>query len=139
MAEPADGLGENGSEIKAGIYTESLGRGLQSGGGGSTYLGMEALIDAKVAAAEARTDAKFAQVLAKLDSMDKQGSNTRSTVWQAAFAIMGLIVALVALAATIVPSAFSTGANMREMARDEARAASAPTPSQSVGAKSSAK
>ena len=30
---------------------------------------MEALIDAKVAAAEARTDTKFAAVLAKLDGL----------------------------------------------------------------------
>jgi len=101
---------------------------LNFGGGGGTSASMEALVDAKIAAAEARTDAKFAQVLAKLDTLTTEVRASRSSIWTAAFAIMGLILAVVALVVTVAPSAFSVGAQMREVARDEARAAVAATP-----------
>ena len=87
-----------------------------------------ALIDAKIQAAEARTDAKFAQVLAKLDTLTTEVRSSRSSIWTAAFAIMGLILAVVALVVTVAPSAFSVGVQMREVARDEARAAVAVAP-----------
>ena len=96
---------------------------LKSGGGGGTSGGMDAFVDAKIAAAEARTDAKFAAVLAKLDALTIEVRSTRGSIWTAAFAIMGLIVALVALTATVAPSAFSVGAQLREIARDEVKAA----------------
>jgi hypothetical protein len=80
---------------------------------------MEALVDAKIAAAEARTDAKFSSVLAKLDTLTGEVRSARSSIWTAAFAIMGLIVALVAIIATVAPSAFSMGAQVRDIARSE--------------------
>ncbi len=86
-------------------------------------------MDAKIAAAEARTDSKFAAVLARLDVINEQLRTsreelrvTRSNVWSAAFAVMGLIVALAALAATVAPASFTAGLSMRELAREEARA-----------------
>ena len=41
------------------------------------------------------------------------------------FAIMGLIIGVAALAATLVPAAFSAGQTQRELAREEARAVAA--------------
>lgn len=51
---------------------------LKSGGGGGTFDGME-LVDAKIAAAEARTDAKFAELLGELKSMRAETSHLPST------------------------------------------------------------
>ena len=99
--------------------------GLKSGGGSGTSGGMEALIDAKVAAAEARTDAKFAAVLAKLDSLTVEVRSTRGSVWQGVFAVMGLIVALVAILGTVVPFSFTAGSQYRDIAREEVRVAEA--------------
>ena len=94
---------------------------LKSTGGGGTSTGMEALIDAKVAAAEARTDAKFAAVLAKLDSLTFEVRSNRSSIWTAAFAIMGLLLALVGILATVVPFSFTAGTQYRDIAREEVR------------------
>jgi hypothetical protein len=66
--------------------------------------------------------------LAKLDTLTTEVRSSRSSIWTAAFAIMGLILAVVALVVTVAPSAFSVGAQMREVVRDEARAAVAATP-----------
>ena len=107
---------------------------LKFGGGSGTTIDMDALVDAKIAAAEARTDAKFAQVLAKLDTLTTEVRTSRSSIWTAAFAIMGLILAVVAMVVTVAPSAFSVGAQMREVARDEARAAATPLPVAPVSA-----
>ena len=113
---------------------------LYSGGGDGTFIDMEALVNAKIEAAEARTDAKFAQVLAKLDTLTTEVRSSRSSIWTAAFAIMGLFLAVVGLVLAVAPSAFSAGVQMREIARDEARAAAvvprqaiAPAPSKTPG------
>lgn len=52
------------------------------------------MIDAKVAAAEARTDAKFAQVIAKLDVIASDGRNTRATIWTVALGLSALIIGM---------------------------------------------
>lgn len=65
---------------------------LKSGGGGGTSDGMS-IVDAKIAAAEARTDTKFAQVLARLDAIEKSTSGLRLNVWLAAATALGLGVA----------------------------------------------
>jgi len=96
---------------------------LSFGGGDGTSSNMDALIDAKIAAAEARTDAKFAAVLSKLDSLTSEVRSARTSIWTAAFAIMGLIVAVVAIVLTIAPAAFSLGTQLRDIARDEVRLA----------------
>ncbi|TZG25613.1 hypothetical protein [Sphingomonas montanisoli] len=100
---------------------------LKRGGGGGTSGGMD-VIDAKIAAAEARTDAKFTQVIAKLDAMDGKltrieadNIRTRSTVRSSTFAIISAFIAVVALGFAI----FSQSFNMGEKVRESARAASA--------------
>ena len=81
------------------------------------------MIDAIIEAAAARTDAKFAQVLAKLDTLTTEVRESRSSIWTAAFVIIGLIFAVVAIIVSVAPSAFSTRAQLREIAREESRAA----------------
>jgi hypothetical protein len=65
----------------------------------------EALLDARIEAAEARTDTKFAQLIGKIDSLqtqiehldDKVGtaaSYNRTMKWQLILAILGAVVAL---------------------------------------------
>ncbi len=72
---------------------------LKSGDGGGTYTGMS-IIDAKIAAAEARTDTKFAQVLARLDAIEKSTSGLRLNVWLAAATALGLGIAAMAFGAS---------------------------------------
>lgn len=68
---------------------------LQHGGGGGTWDGMdaEAIINAKVAAAEARVDTKFAELRADLSHLP-----TKGTIWgaigTAIVAILGVILAM---------------------------------------------
>ena len=113
---------------------------LKTVGGGGTSGGMDGLVDAKIEAAEARTDAKFAQVLAKFDSLTTEMRSIRNSIWTAAFAVMGLILAIVTLLVTVAPSAFAIGAQMREVARNEARMAAIPAPAApTTGAKIPAK
>lgn len=68
---------------------------LQPGGPGGTSGGMSDLMDAKIAAAEARTDTKFAQVLARLDHLPTTGA-----IWAAAattiISIVGIMLAIMA-------------------------------------------
>ena len=132
MAEAEVDFGGRVTEIRPGIR-EALGPGLSNGGGGGTLPPMDSLIDAKIAAAEARTDAKFANVLSKLEligsdvrTMRDDNRATRTTVWQAAFTVMGLLVALVALAGTLGPAAFSMGQAVRDIARSEIARSSSP-------------
>lgn len=72
---------------------------LQFGGGGGTYNGMD-VVDAKIAAAEARTDTKFAQVLSRLDSIEKSTSGLRLNTWLAMATGVGLALAAMAFGAT---------------------------------------
>lgn len=72
---------------------------LKSGGGGGTFDNMS-VIDAKIEAAEARTDTKFAQVLARLDAIEKSTSGLRLNVWLAAATALGLAVAAMAFGAS---------------------------------------
>lgn len=91
--------------------TESVtSRPLQTGGGGGTYDGME-VVDAKIAAAEARTDAKFermigefstmrAEINGRLDHIEKSTSGIRLNIWLAAASILALSVAAMGFGAT---------------------------------------
>lgn len=67
---------------------------LQFGGGGGTSGGMD-IMDAKIAAAEARTDTKFAELRSDLKDFA-----TKGTVWGAVasgvVAILGVLVGLIA-------------------------------------------
>lgn len=75
---------------------------LQSGGGGGTFEDMS-IVDAKVAAAEARTDTKFAGLKGSLDLMNERLDNiqaatngVRLNIWLAAATALGLGIAAMA-------------------------------------------
>lgn len=72
---------------------------LKMGGGDGTSGGMSEIVDAKIAASEARTDAKFVQVLARLESIEKSTQGLRLNTWLAAATALGLAIAAMALGA----------------------------------------
>lgn len=72
---------------------------LKSGDGDGTS-GDMSIVDAKIAAAEARTDTKFAQVLARLDAIERSTSGLRLNVWLAAATALGLGIAAMAFGAS---------------------------------------
>lgn len=76
--------------------TANASEALQTGGGGGTYGSMD-IIDAKIAAAEARTDTKFAQVIGKLDHIEQSTGGLRSTIVLTAVAAVGVVFAAMAL------------------------------------------
>jgi hypothetical protein len=63
------------------------------GGGGPTSTGMDA-VEAKIAAAEARTDTKFAQVLGELRAIEKSTAGIKTTVVVTGIAAVALVVAI---------------------------------------------
>jgi hypothetical protein len=129
VTESSPDFSGNVRPIRAELFNEAaVGPALNSFGGGGTSGIMEALIGAKVAAAEARTDAKFAAVLTKLDSLTFEVRSNRSSIWTAAFAVMGLFLALVGILATVVPFSFTAGSQYRDIARDEVRLVEAQRP-----------
>ncbi len=75
---------------------------LHGGGGGGTFDGMSE-VDAKIEAAEARTDTKFEKLLGELklinqrmDSIERSTSGTKTTIIVTAIAALGLTVAIMA-------------------------------------------
>lgn len=73
---------------------------LHGGGGGGTFGSMDA-VDAKIAASEARTDTKFAELLGemrlmnqRLDHVETQTSGLRLNVWLASATAVALVVAI---------------------------------------------
>ena len=67
---------------------------LKHGGGGGTSGGMDA-VDAKIAAAEARTDTKFAELRGDLKDF-ATAKEMRNTVWGAALTLGAIILAAIA-------------------------------------------
>jgi hypothetical protein len=98
---------------------------LKGGGGGGTSGGMDtALIDAKVAASEARTDSKFARLDGKIDLLVERSTDartearaTRRTVIGTGLSIAALLIAIFAL----YTSSFTLGSRISDVARAEAR------------------
>lgn len=84
---------------KLGAKADQAVERLKTGGGDGTS-GDMSLVDAKIAAAEARTDTKFAQVLARLDAIEKSTSGLRLNVWLAAATALGLGIAAMAFGAS---------------------------------------
>jgi hypothetical protein len=89
---------------------------LKSGSGGGTSDGMDT-VDAKIAASEARTDTKFAELRSDLKDFA-----TKSTVWQAAATIVAIILAAIAFGG----DRFDAGIGMADhrqaqMQRDQAQ------------------
>ena len=84
--------------------------GLKHGGGGGTSGGMDA-IDAKIAAAEARTDTKFAELRGDLKDFA-----TKRTVWSGVASVIGAVVAAISLLLAILAfsgSRFDSGMSAR--------------------------
>ncbi|KKB12391.1 hypothetical protein VE25_07515 [Devosia geojensis] len=93
---------------------------LHSGGGGGTSDDMS-IVDAKIAAAEARTDTKFVQVLSRLDNLDSDiARNTRGiipTIILTGISVVALVVAVFAWGNGM----FSTGMSAQSIADQAAR------------------
>jgi hypothetical protein len=68
---------------------------LNHGGGGGTSDGMD-IVDAKIAAAEARTDAKFAQMMGELKAIDKSTSGLKATMVLTGLTTTAVVVAIFA-------------------------------------------
>lgn len=84
-------------------------------------------ISARLEAVEARTDAKLAGITAKLDAILTGQNEVKQTTKNAAWSIIGVIVAVVALIVTIVPIAWDKGLQQREIIRDEVSALQSST------------
>lgn len=82
---------------------------LKHGGGGGTSGGMET-VDAKIAASEARTDTKFAELRGDLKDFA-----TKGTVWQAAATIIAVILAAIAFGG----DRFDAGIGMADVAQNQ--------------------
>jgi hypothetical protein len=87
-------------------------------------------IDAKIAASEARMETKIVRLEGKIDALiglsttisshqDANASSLKTNIWAATAIIVATILGLFAIAATIGPSAFSFGAQMRDLVRSE--------------------
>jgi hypothetical protein len=72
---------------------------LQHGGGGGTFGGMgpEAIIDAKIGAAEARVDTKFAELRLELQRLPG-----KATIWGAVASIAGIVVGAISLVLAVI-------------------------------------
>jgi hypothetical protein len=75
-------------------------------------------VDAKIAAAEARTDTKITRlegkidlVISKLDTVLEDGRSARSNMWLIGFGLAALVVAIW----VAVPSIFISGAQLRDL------------------------
>lgn len=88
-----------------GAFGASSGEGLSSGGGGGTFDVM-GLVDAKIAASEARSDTKFAELLGelrlmnqRLDHVERSTSGMRSTVIGTGIGVVAVVIAVMAYGA----------------------------------------
>lgn len=91
---------------------------LQNGEGGGTFDDME-MMDAKIAAAEARTDTKFTEVLGELKRIETATSGTKTTVIATGIAAVALVVAIFGWGSQM----FGTGLNAQSVAIQAANAA----------------
>lgn len=99
MVSPVTNLDEYRNTLK----TETRERALKFGDGDGTSGGMDVL-DAKIAAAEARTDTKFAALTGKLDLMNSRldgikdaTSGLSFNTWLAAGSAVGVVLAAMAI------------------------------------------
>lgn len=97
----------------------------------STMPNADDLTDAKIAAAEARSDTKIARmegkldlVLSKLDDVREDSRSTRANQWVIGLGLAVLIVAIAAL----FPVFFSIGAQIRDMVHSEIKTQSPTRP-----------
>lgn len=99
---------------------------LQQGGGGGTFDGME-VVDAKIAAAEARTDTKFAELLGELklinqrmEHVERSTSGMRSTVIGTGIGVVAVVIAIMAYGAQW----FGLGMDAQQVAERAAQSSS---------------
>lgn len=99
----SNGLLERLKQIER--HAEESAKELKGGGGGGTFEGME-VVDAKIAAAEARTDTKFAELLGELrlinqqiDHVEKSTGGLRSTVIGTGIGVVAVAIAVMAYGA----------------------------------------
>jgi hypothetical protein len=104
--------------------SSSSAEALQTGGGGGTFDGMDT-VDAKIAAAEARTDTKFAEMMGelrvisgRLDHVDKSTSGIKATVVAAAIGVLALTGGIFAYGSSM----FATGMDAQAIAERAALA-----------------
>lgn len=84
---------------------------LSTGGGGGTYGGMDT-VDAKIAASEARTDTKFAELRGDLKAIQHSTSGVRATVIGTGLAAVALVVGIFAWGSQM----FGTGMDAQTIA-----------------------
>ncbi|WP_181181354.1 hypothetical protein, partial [Mesorhizobium sp. B1-1-5] len=70
------------------------------------------IIDAKIAAAEARTDTKFAEVMGELRAIDKSTSGLKTTVVGTGIAALAIVIAILAWGSQV----FSVGMDAQSIA-----------------------
>lgn len=100
--------------------SESENRSLKGGGPGGTSGSMD-IVDSKIAASEARTDTKFAELRS-----DLQRFATKQTVWGAVGTLGGLLLAVAAFAGDRFDAGISTSGAIASVTaeqrkRDEAQ------------------
>ena len=88
---------------------------LFGGGGGGTSGGMDS-VDAKIAAAEARTDTKFAELRGDLAKFA-----TKGTVWGAMATALGIILAVAALSTNRFDAGMTVRSTTQSIVDDQKR------------------
>lgn len=106
----------------------------------------ESLVDAKIAASEARSatagariegkmDTGFARMEGKLDAlagtlteMRSDSRSVKSNIWAATAVIFAALALTVGVTIAVLPWAIGFGSSMRDLARDEAKAAQTKQP-----------
>lgn len=86
-------------------------RGLKGGGGGGTSQGMD-VVDAKIAAAEARTDTKFAEVVGELRLIERSTSGLKATIIVTGISVVALVAAILGWGTSM----FGTGMDAQTVA-----------------------
>lgn len=91
---------------------------------------VQELVDAKIAAAEARTDVKFGQLIGEMQLMNQRlghieaeqqalRTTLRTNIWTATSIVIGSMIGILALMATILPWAFDAGGAIHELVAHE--------------------
>lgn len=83
---------------------------------------VQELVDAKIAAVEARTDVKFGQLIGEIqlinqrfDHLEGQMRSIRSNIWAATSIVIGSMIGIIAILATVIPWTFDLGVASRDV------------------------
>jgi hypothetical protein len=83
---------------------------------------VNAKFDAQFDAVNTKFDAKFDAVNARLTHIEDQNRSTRANIWSAAAFVVGSMIAIIALLATVAPYAFDKGADFHDRVAREVSA-----------------